>query len=250
MGINERIEYLEMKERHKKKLRPWYKKPWGIFTIVLLLGLMAAIVASAFYVAGKVQEIRSGQSADQQKAEIQKITAAIDGKGENYSLGPIDAKVKIVIFSDYACPYCKQAAPVVRNLAKKYGNQIRITFRDYPLHDNSVDLALAGNCAGAQNKFWEMHDLLFDKQETLSSLKGSELNLKLKELAAGIGIDSKIFADCLDNKTYLYRLNDDFADAELLGLSGTPSWFVNRYKITGFYPEENFTNIIDGLLAK
>ena len=250
MSIDERIKYLEMKERHKNKLRPWYKKPWGVITIILLLILIAAISASAFYVADKVQEIRNGQGAEQQAAEIQKITAAIDGRGENYSLGPINAKVKIVIFSDYACPYCKQSAPLVRDLAKKYGDQIRITFRDYPLHDNSVDLALAGNCAGAQNKFWEMHDLLFNNQDTLSSLKDSELNIKLKELASSLGVDSKIFADCLDNKTYLYRLNDDFTDAELLGLSGTPSWFINRYKITGFYPEENFTNIIDGLLAK
>lgn len=248
--MDERIKYLEMKERHKNKLRPWYKKPWGVITIILLLILIAAISASAFYVADKVQEIRNGQGAEQQAAEIQKITAAIDGRGENYSLGPINAKVKIVIFSDYACPYCKQSAPLVRDLAKKYGDQIRITFRDYPLHDNSVDLALAGNCAGAQNKFWEMHDLLFNNQDTLSSLKDSELNIKLKELASSLGVDSKIFADCLDNKTYLYRLNDDFTDAELLGLSGTPSWFINRYKITGFYPEENFTNIIDGLLAK
>jgi len=250
MSIDERIKYLEMKERHKNKLRPWYKKPWGVITMILLLILIAAISASAFYVADKVQEIRNGRSAEQQAAEIQKITAAIDGRGENYSLGPIDAKVKIVIFSDYACPYCKQAAPLVRDLAKKYGDQIRITFRDYPLHDNSVDLALAGNCAGAQNKFWEMNDLLFNSQDILSPLQGSELNLKLKELANSLGLNADNFASCLDNKTYLYRLNDDFTDAELLGLSGTPSWFINRYKITGFYPEENFTNIIDGLLAK
>jgi len=250
MSIDERIKYLEMKEKHKNKLRPWYKKPWGIIIILLLLGLIVAVSASAFYVANKVQEIRKGQSAEQQAAEIQKITAAIDGRGENYSLGPINAKVKIVIFSDYACPYCRQAATVVRNLAKKYGNQIRITFRDYPLHDNSVDLALAVNCAGSQNKFWEMNELLFNNQDTLSSLQGPELNLKLKELANSLGLNADNFASCLDNKTYLYRLNDDFSDAELLGLSGTPTWFINRYKITGFYPEENFIGIIDGLLAQ
>lgn len=250
MSINERIQYLEMKERHKNKLRPWYKKPWGVFVIILLLGLIAAISASAFYIANQVQNIRNGQSAEQQAAEIKKITAAIDGRGENYSLGPVDAKVKIIIFSDYACPYCRQAAPVVRDLAKKYGDKIRISFRDYPLHDNSVDLALAGNCAGAQNKFWEMHDLLFNNQDVLIPLQGAELNLKLKTLANSLGLNAENFANCLDNKTYLYRLNDDFADAELLGLSGTPSWFINRYKITGYYPEENFIGIIDGLLAQ
>lgn len=250
MSLNDRIQYLEMKERHKVKLRPWYKKWWGVMLIIFIFLIIAGAITAASYIVNQIKNIRESGNIAAQEEEIKKITAAIDGRGENYSLGPQDAKVKIVIFSDYACPYCQQAAPVVRNLAKKYGNQIRITFRDYPLHDNSVDLALAGNCAGEQGKFWEMHDLLFERQTEISALQSAALNAKLKEVAAEIKLESEKFNNCLDNKTYLYRLNDDFADAELLGLSGTPSWFVNRYKITGFYPEENFTSMIDGLLAQ
>jgi len=250
MSLNERIQYLEMKERHKVKLRPWYKKWWGVLLLTLTALIIVGAISAATYIVKQVKNIRESGNVAAQEEEIKKITTAIDGRGENYSLGPQNAKVKIVIFSDYACPYCQQAAPVVRNLAKKYGDQIRITFRDYPLHDNSIDIALAGNCAGVQGKFWEMHDLLFDRQTEISSLQSAALNTKLKEVAAEIKLDSEKFNTCLDNKTYLYRLNDDFADAELLGLSGTPSWFVNRYKITGFYPEENFINMIDGLLAQ
>jgi len=250
MSLNERIQYLEMKERHKVKLRPWYKKWWGVLLLTLTALIIVGAISAATYIVKQVKNIRESGNIAAQEEEIKKITTAIDGRGENYSLGPQNAKVKIVIFSDYACPYCQQAAPVVRNLAKKYGDQIRITFRDYPLHDNSIDIALAGNCAGVQGKFWEMHDLLFDRQTEISSLQSAALNTKLKEVAAEIKLDSEKFNTCLDNKTYLYRLNDDFADAELLGLSGTPSWFVNRYKITGFYPEENFINMIDGLLAQ
>lgn len=250
MALNDRIKYLEMKERHKKKLLPWFRKGWGIVLIILFLIILASSVMAATYVARQIKDIQKNNSAASQTAEINKITTAIDGKGENYSLGPVDAKVRIVIFSDYACPYCQQAAPVVRNLASKYGDKIRITFRDYPLHTNSVDLALAGNCAGAQGKFWEMNDRLFENQEDYINIQGAELNTALKSLAKEVKLDSEKFNSCLDEKTYLYRLNDDFADAEILGLSGTPSWFVNRYKITGFYPEENFTSMIDGLLAQ
>lgn len=250
MSLNERIQYLEMKERHKKKLRPWYQKFWGIFLIIIGFIILSTIVAASFYVAKEVKNIRASQVSDFELAEIQKITAAIDGRGENYSLGPVDAKVKIIVFSDYACPYCQQAAPLMQNLTKKYGDKIRLTFRDYPLHDNSIDLALAGNCAGAQGKFWEMNDLLFKNQDDIGATQGDALKTKLKALAATLNLDIENFQKCLQEKTYLYRLNDDFADAELLGLSGTPTWFINRYKITGFYPEENFTNLIDGLLAQ
>jgi len=250
MSLEERVKYLEMKERHKNKLRPWYKKWWGIIAIILALLILSLIIAGAIYIAKEAKNIRAGNDAASQAAEIKKITAAIDGRQENYSVGPEDAKVKIVIFSDYACPYCKQAAPVASDLIKKYGDKIRITFRDYPLHTNSVTLALAGNCARAQGKFMDMDKLLFDNQDNLSALKDTDLNTQLKSLAASLKLDKEKFAACLDNKTYLYRLNDDFSDAELLGLSGTPTWFINRYKITGFYPEENFIKLIDGLLAQ
>jgi len=250
MSLNERIEYLEMKDRHKNKLRPWYKKWWGVATIIFGLIILTFIIISTNYVIGRVKDIQNNKIEIDQEAEIQKITQAIDGRGENYSLGPVNAKVKIVIFSDYACPYCQEAAPVLRNLAKKYGDNIRITFRDYPLHSNSIELALAGNCAGVQNKFWEMNDLLFAKQDELVNLQNTALTDQLKNLASSLKLNRPEFDTCLDEKTYLYRLNDDFADAELLGSSGTPTWFINRYKITGYYPEEYFTNIIDGLLAQ
>ena len=250
MSLNERIEYLEMKNRHKNKLRPWYKKWWGVFSIILGILLLVGIITSINYTIRQVKHIKNNQGLIEQKTEIKKITKAIDGRGENYSLGPIDAKVQIVIFSDYECPYCRQAEPVLKDLANKYGNQIRITFRDYPLHANSIDLALAANCAGAQNKFWEMNHLLFSQQDNLNNLNTGKLSDKLKELAQELKLNSADFATCLDNKTYLYRLNDDFADAELLGSGGTPTWFINHYKITGYYPEEYFTNIIDGLLAQ
>lgn len=123
--------------------------------------------------------------------------------------------------------------------------------RDYPaLRQESVNLALAAHCAGEQNRFWQMHDKLFEKQDELLNLGINNINPYLKNLALELSLNTANFNQCLDEKKYLYRLNDDFADAEFLGVEGTPTWFINRYKITGLYPEENFINLIEGLLVQ
>lgn len=251
MSIKERVKYLEMKEKYKQKLRPWYKKWWGGLLIFLILLIIAASTASAVYVIKRIKEINAGKSIMMAEEEMNKITAAIDGRGEHYSLGPANAPIQIMFFADYSCPFCQEAVPIIHSLANKYPQEIRITFRDYPaLQNNSVDMALAAHCAGEQNRFWQMHDKIYENQSSILSLPTNDLNLSLKSMAQTLNISSEKFNECLDSKKYLYRLNDDFADAEFLGVEGTPTWFINRYKITGLYPEENFVNIIEGLLAQ
>lgn len=251
MGLDERVNYLKMKEKYKNKLKPWYRKWWGIIFIIIITLIIAAIIASAIYVIKQVKEIRTGQSELANTEELAKITAAIDGNGEHYSLGSIDAPVQIMVFSDYACPYCKESMPIIYNLAKKYPSEIRITMRDYPaLGSNSINLALAAHCAGEQNNFWQMNDKLFENQDSLLIIDETSIDSELKKIASSINLNQETFASCLDEKKYLYRLNDDFNDAEFLGVSGTPTWFINRYKITGLYAEENFSNLIEGLLVQ
>ena len=251
MSLNERVKYLEMKEKYKKKLRPWYKKWWGVLLILLILLIISLSLSSAIYIVKQVKEIRAGKNIELMETEMAKITNAIDGNGEHYSLGPITAKVQIMVFSDYSCPYCRESMPLVYSLAEKYPEEIRITMRDYPaLRQESVNLALAAHCAGEQNRFWQMHDKLFEKQDELLNLGINNINPYLKNLALELSLNTANFNQCLDEKKYLYRLNDDFADAEFLGVEGTPTWFINRYKITGLYPEENFINLIEGLLVQ
>jgi protein-disulfide isomerase len=251
MSLNERVKYLEMKEKYKKKLKPWYKKWWGVFLVFLILLIVTASIFSAIYIIKKIQEINSGKNMMIVEEEMNRITAAIDGRGEHYSLGPANAPVQIMIFADYSCPFCKEAVPIVYSLADKYKEELRITFRDYPaLQTGSVDMALAAHCAGEQNLFWNMHNKIYENQNNFISLQAGDLNLALKSVAKGINVNTEKFNECLDTRKYLYRLNDDFADAEFLGVEGTPTWFVNRYKITGLYPEENLVNLIEGLLAQ
>jgi thioredoxin-related protein len=110
MSLNERVKYLEMKEKYKKKLRPWYKKWWGVLLILFILLIITLSVSSAIYIVKQIQEIRNGKNIELMEAETAKITDAIDGNGEHYSLGPITAKIQIMVFSDYSCPYCKDYA--------------------------------------------------------------------------------------------------------------------------------------------
>lgn len=251
MSLNERVKYLEMKEKYKGKLKPWYQKWWGVILIFIILLIVIASVSSAIYIVNRIKEINSGKNLVIAEEEMTKITAAIDGRGEHYSLGPADAPVQIMFFTDFACPFCKEAAPILHNLAEKYGEDLRITFRDYPaLQNSSVDIALAAHCAGEQNLFWDMHDAIYRNQDNLISLQADNLNVALKSVAQKVKVNPERFNQCLDSRKYLYRLNDDFADAEFLGVEGTPTWFINRYKITGLYPEENLVELIDGLLVQ
>ncbi|MGE5425622.1 MAG: DsbA family protein [Bacillota bacterium] len=250
MSLDERIQYLEMKERHHKKLRPWYRKKWGMILVGVGLLALAALIAGTIYFIQQVKSYQREKTLAFEAGEIQKITAAIDGRGESFSLGPDDAKAQIVVFSDFACPFCKEASPMMRDLSLKYGEGVRFIFRNYPLHDNSVSLALAANCAGDQNRFWEMHDKIFERQDQYSQLDDESVKQPMKDLAKEMGLNTVDFDSCLDSKKYLHRLNDDFADAELLGLSGTPTWFINHYKVTGMYPQANFESVIEGLIAQ
>lgn len=251
MGLEERVKYLKLKEKYKGKLKPWYRKWWGIIVIIFLSLVVAGIVATSIYFVQEVKRVQSGKIDEASERELAKITAAIDGSGEHFSKGPISAPVQIMVFLDHSCPYCQEAMPIINQIAEKYPNDVRITLRDYPaLRAASINLSLAAHCAGDQNSFWQMNDLLYKRQSTLLQFDESNIDLELMSLASELKLDQNKFDDCLTSKKYLYRLNDDFEKAEFLAVEGTPTWFVNRYKITGHYPADNFINLIEGLLAR
>lgn len=251
MSLDERVNYLKLKEKYKHKLKPWYKKWWGAILIIILTLIGIGIIASSVYFVNEVKRIRSGRLDTASQIELAKITAAIDGSGEHFSLGPISAPIQIMVFFDYSCTFCKETMPTIYSLAKKYPNEVRITMRDYPaLRAASINLALAAHCAGEQSNFWQMNDKLFEKQDALLLLDETTINPELENIASELNLDQNKFNDCLSNRKYLYRLNDDFENAEFLAVEGTPTWFINRYKIAGHYPEENFLNLIESLLAK
>jgi len=145
-----------------------------------------------------------------------------------YASGPEGAVVTVVEFSDFQCPYCAQAAEDVRELLRKYPNQVRFVYRHYPLtemHSNAYLAAQAAECAGEQGRFWEMHDLLFANQE---NLEPSDIQNYTQEL--NLAIDK--FNSCISAEITKASVEKDINDGNKYGVNGTPTFFVNKTMVS------------------
>ncbi len=161
------------------------------------------------------------------------------------TLGPKDAPVTMIEFSDYQCPYCRRAETSVRELRQKYGEKLQLVYRDYPLpiHQYAMKAAEAARRAQEQGKFWPYHDTLF----------GSEAKLEVADLkadAAKLGLDTKKFNDCLDHDKYAAAVRQDMADGTTSGVHGTPAFFINGRFIDGAQPTQAFEQVIDDELGR
>jgi protein-disulfide isomerase len=158
--------------------------------------------------------------------------------------GPVDAPVRLVEFTDFACPYCVRVVPVVKQVLAKYGDKVRLVFRDFPLttiHPKAAKASEAAACAGDQGKFWEYHDRLFSTQR----LDPAELHQHAVEL----GLDGKVFDDCYASGRHEADWRRDKADGERYGVTGTPSFFINGRFVSGAVPLAQFVQIIDEELS-
>jgi protein-disulfide isomerase len=159
--------------------------------------------------------------------------------------GPESAPVTIVEFSDYQCPFCSRAEVVVDEVMKKYGDKVRLVYRDYPLsfHQNAETASMASECAEEQGKFWEMHKAMFGNQQKLAA--GD-----LVETAGNIGLDKDAFKACLDSGKFRTEVQKDFQDGQKYGVTGTPTFFINGIMIVGARGVDSFSEIIDRELAR
>jgi protein-disulfide isomerase len=159
--------------------------------------------------------------------------------------GPSKAKVVVVEFSDFQCPFCQRAEPTVQQVLKTYGDRIRFVYRHYPLpnHPNARPAAEAAACAEQQGQFWPYHEVLFANSSRLS-------NDDLKAHAQSAGLDVSAFTACFDNHRAKARVDKDVADANDAGVTGTPAFFINGRPLEGAQPFEAFKQIIEEELNK
>lgn len=143
--------------------------------------------------------------------------------GNPPAFGPENAKVTIVEFSDFQCPYCAQASETVKQIRDKYGDKVRFVFRQFPLsfHKNAHSAAGAALAAHAQGKFWPYHDRLFEKQEALD-------RKSLEGYAQELGLDLAAFKRGLDDGTFNGQIDADIALARDAKVDGTPTMFINQ----------------------
>lgn len=162
--------------------------------------------------------------------------------------GSADAKVTVVEFSDFQCPFCSKGAEVIKELKDKYGKSIKVAFKHYPLpfHSNAAKAAEAAMCAHEQEAtlFWKMHDAMFANQSNLQ-IEG------LKDLASKAGVKNiDGFMDCLTSGKFKARVDADMEQGKALGVKSTPTFFVNGQMVMGAQPLEVFSEIIDTELKK
>lgn len=162
------------------------------------------------------------------------------------SIGPAEAKVTIIEFSDYQCTYCQAwHQQVFEKLMDNYAGSIRFVYRDFPLsfHPEAVLAAEAANCAGDQGAYWKYHDALFSGQYSL----GRD---SFERYAADLGLDIDSFTTCLDDHRYKTEVDDDINDGLQLGVDATPTFYINGQMFEGALSYEDFINILEQELAK
>jgi protein-disulfide isomerase len=159
--------------------------------------------------------------------------------------GPASAPVTIVEFSDFQCPFCSRLNPTLESVMSKYGNKVRLVFRQFPLpmHQNAAKAAEAALCANEQGKFWEMHDSMFKDQSALAVDA-------LKTKAAGLGLNAQAFNSCLDSGKESDAVKADMKAGQAAGVNGTPAMFVNGRFISGVVPASQLSQVIDEELKK
>ena len=155
-------------------------------------------------------------------------------------IGKSDAKEKIVIFSDYECPYCKSAHEIINDILKNYPDDVSVEYRNFIVHQTSGILAQAAEAANMQGKFKEMSDALFSQTVDAS-------DSGVKDLANKIGLDSTKFANDLNSDNVKNRMTKDDSDAKALNLQGTPSIFLNNVSVDNF---NNLTDLVKTQLGK
>src|SRR5262249_30875711 len=161
------------------------------------------------------------------------------------SKGPATAKVNIVEFSDFQCPFCSRVVDTLHKIEKDYPTQVRVYFRHNPLpfHPDAPLAAEAAVAAEAQGKFWEMHDKMFANQQ---SIKRPDL----EKYAQEIGLDVGKFKEALDKGTGKARIQADMKAGQQIGVQGTPNFYINGRNLQGAQPYEEFKKMIDDEISR
>ena len=163
----------------------------------------------------------------------------------DYPKGGDNAKVTMIEYSDFECPFCSRHNDTMKKIEAEYGDQIRIVFRHFPLsfHPEAQKAAEASECAGEQGKFWEMHDKIFD-----ANTAGNMSVAKWKEEAKNLGLNAGQFDECLDSGKYAKKVIDVMDAGAAAGVEGTPATFINGELVSGAVPYDQLKGMIDAAL--
>jgi len=222
---------------------PRPNRAWLVWLVILPI-VFALGLGTGYVMWGKNSASTEPASAAVQVPEnVTRYDVPTDG---DPSVGPEDAKITIVEFSDYQCPYCKRwNDEVLSRLLQEYPNDVRFVYRDFPLtsiHPEAFPAAVAANCAGAQGDYWVYHTALFSQKYGLSESA-------YEKYASELGLDTTVFTQCLQDTRQSDEVAADMNFAANLGVSSTPTFFINGIALVGAQPYDVFKQVIDLELA-
>jgi len=200
-----------------------------VFVVVVVAGqVLGPVVAT--WAGGPALEPHAGSE-----------TVAVDSLRSDRpaAMGPMDAPVLIVEWSDFQCPHCMRLAASLTQVKEEFGDAVRVEFRHYPLphHPHAEPAARAAYCAGEQDAFWPYHDLIFANQASLS-------RDALIRFSRQVGIDDGVFLDCLDDPRSAEAVVRDIEEGEALGVRGTPTFFINGVQYVGGWPYAQVARVV------
>ncbi len=174
-------------------------------------------------------------------------------RDNTHIVGSKDAKVKVIEFGDFQCPACGAAHPIVKKIMEQYKDNpnVMFAFRNFPLkeiHPNAEISSEAAEAAGEQGKYWEMHNMLYEKQNEWST--AADPTSIFTGYASQLGLDVDKFTASVTNRQYSSIINTDYDDGTKAGVNATPSFFFNGEKVAKVISEDDFKKKIDELLAK
>ena len=238
---------------------------WILPVLALVLAFVGSFLGSFAYLSMKAQPAQIAAVQDVKptptnNAQPTQPTAPAAGEKVNIDtsklsfIGGPDAKVTVVEFSDFQCPFCSRFhQQTYGQIFDKYikTNKIKYSFVHLPLsfHQNALPAAIASECVATQSKdaFWKMHDVLFEKQSEWSTL--ADTKTKFLEYAKGLeGVDAKKLETCIDAKEPQSKISADMALAASAGATGTPTFLINGERLVGAQPYQTFEQKIDALL--
>jgi protein-disulfide isomerase len=173
-----------------------------------------------------------------------KLTLPIAGR--DHLQGSIDAPLLLLEYGDFECPYCGAAYPEIKKVQKKLGNRLCFAFRNFPLvnsHPHAEHAAEAAEAAGAQGRYWEMHDMLYERQQALE-------DEDLAQYATALGLDARKLMDEVAADAYMARVREDFQSGARGGVNGTPTLFINGMHYQGPFDAEELLAALSQVAPK
>lgn len=226
---------------------------WKLVSLVLIglvVGYGASQVTNKLFSKDSQPSKKNVAAAQEEKTEPEpgKTEVSID---DDTVLGDPNAPITVVEFSDFQCSFCKRFFEnTLPGFKTKYidTGKVKLVYRDFPLnfHKQAQKAAETTECAGEQDKYWQMHDLIFQEQDSwVGNDKATDV---FKGFAKQIGLNMSSFNNCLDNGQMAKEVEKDYRDGIAAGVSGTPTFFVNGEKLVGAQPLSSFEAIIEPML--